>query len=58
LARRISSEVFAGHQSAVVELSLGTGASSCPAALAVQPHQEVLPRQLRRRDPGQQLPGP
>ena len=27
-------------------------------ALAVQPHQEVLPGQLRRRDPGQQLPGP
>ena len=27
-------------------------------ALAVQPGQEVLPGQLRRRDPGQQLPGP
>ena len=27
-------------------------------ALPVQPHQEVLPGQLRRRDPGQQLPGP
>ena len=26
-------------------------------ALAVQPGQEVLPGQLRRRDPGQQLPG-
>ncbi len=26
-------------------------------ALAVQPHQEVLPGQLRRSDPGQQLPG-
>jgi hypothetical protein len=25
--------------------------------LAVQPGQEVLPSQLRRRDPGQQLPG-
>ena len=28
----------------------------CP--LPVQPGQEVLPGQLRRRDPGQQLPGP
>ena len=27
-------------------------------ALAVQPGQEVLPGQLRRRDPGQQPPGP
>ena len=27
-------------------------------ALAVQPGQEILPGQLRRRDPGQQLPGP
>ena len=27
-------------------------------ALAVQPGQEVFPGQLRRRDPGQQLPGP
>jgi hypothetical protein len=27
------------------------------SALAVQPGQEVLPGQLRRRDPGQQLPG-
>ena len=27
-------------------------------ALPVQPGQEVLPGQLRRRDPGQQLPGP
>jgi hypothetical protein len=27
-------------------------------ALPVQPRQEVLPGQLRRRDPGQQLPGP
>jgi hypothetical protein len=27
-------------------------------ALAVQPGQEVLPGQPRRRDPGQQLPGP
>jgi len=25
-------------------------------ALAVQPGQEILPGQLRRRDPGQQLP--
>ena len=24
----------------------------------MQPHQEVLPRQLRRRDTGQQLPAP
>ena len=28
------------------------------SALAVQPGQEVLPGQLRRRDPAQQLPGP
>jgi hypothetical protein len=27
-------------------------------SLAVQPCQEVLPGELRRRDPGQQLPGP
>ena len=27
-------------------------------ALPVQPRQEVLPGQLRRREPGQQLPGP
>jgi hypothetical protein len=26
-------------------------------ALPVQPHQEVFPGQLRRRQPGQQLPG-
>jgi len=28
------------------------------SALPVQPGEEVFPGQLRRRDPGQQLPGP
>jgi len=43
-----------------VDASPGTGVICCPAAsaLAVQPGQEVLPGQLRRGDPGQQLPGP
>ena len=44
-----------------MEASPGTGVSCWPAASArwpVQPGQEVLPGQLRRRHPGQQLPGP
>jgi hypothetical protein len=38
----------------VVEDSPGTGVTCCPAASA---GQEVLPGQLRCRDPRQQLPG-
>jgi len=45
---------------AVAELRPGTGVICCPAASARwrSSHQEVLPGQLRHRDPGQQLPGP
>jgi hypothetical protein len=44
---------------AVVEASPGTGDSACPAVSAppVQPDQEVLPGQLCRRHPDQQLTG-